>query len=118
MPRKRQRIVFCDCFDCVDRPEQPELSKEQLDAATAVARQEPPPKALIVCASGFLAHSAADGPNLEACSLPHLNRAVREGCLGMLAARAPPSLAGARLEGRGGELHGLPANTIACRISA
>ncbi|PNH06482.1 hypothetical protein TSOC_007171 [Tetrabaena socialis] len=86
MPRQRQRIVYCDCFDCVDRPEQPSLTPAQLDAATAVARQEPPPKALLLYASGLLLES--DGATtLDACTLPHCNLLVREGNLGLLAVR-------------------------------
>ncbi len=89
MPRQRQRIVFCDCYDCVDRPQQPSLSSEQLDAATAVARQEPPPKALIIYATGMV--SSSDGlTNLEACTLPHCDMVVRDGNLGMLAVRKQP----------------------------
>ncbi|GLC56441.1 hypothetical protein PLESTB_001105100 [Pleodorina starrii] len=92
MPRQRQRIVFCDCFDCRDRPEV-SLTPEQLDAATAVARQEPPPKALLLYATGFVV--AADGAtNLDACTLPHCNLVVREGNLGLLAVRAAEEAAG------------------------
>ncbi|KAG2490051.1 hypothetical protein HYH03_011516 [Edaphochlamys debaryana] len=91
MPRLRQRIVYCDCFDCVDRPEATALSQAQLDAATAVARQEPPPKALVIFASGVIVpHVDETGTavtTLDTCTLPHCNLVVREGNLGMLAVR-------------------------------
>lgn len=86
MPRQRQRIVFCDCYDCVDRPATSSLSEDGLKAAEAVARQEPPPKGLIILASGFLLHQEGQ-LNLDACTLPHLNRLVHEGSLGFLASR-------------------------------
>lgn len=86
MPRQRQRIVFCDCYDCVDRPATATLSPEGLKAAEAVARQEPPPKGLVILASGFLVHQEGQ-LNLDACTLPHLNRLVHEGNLGFLASR-------------------------------
>ncbi|PNW82605.1 hypothetical protein CHLRE_06g285850v5 [Chlamydomonas reinhardtii] len=86
MPRLRQRIVYCDCFDCADRPAESTLTPEQLDAATAVARQEPPPKALLIFVTGMLL--AADGStNLDVHTLPHCNLLVREGNLGLLATR-------------------------------
>ena len=55
-PRERVRIVLeCDCFDCKDPGEgKPELSAEQLSAATAVARQEPPPKGLVLLLTGVI----------------------------------------------------------------
>lgn len=85
MPRKRKRIVFCECFDCRDRPDIV-LSKEQLDAATAAARQEPPPKALLLYVTGTIV--TVDGStNLDSCTLPHCNLLVREGNLGLLAVR-------------------------------
>ena len=83
-PRSRQRIVYCDCFDCIDRPDAVSTSAESLSAAEAVARQLPPPKALILFGSGFLRHFEGS-INLDACSFPHLDRVAREGCLGMLA---------------------------------
>ncbi|GFR47016.1 hypothetical protein Agub_g8700, partial [Astrephomene gubernaculifera] len=86
MPRQRQRIVYCDCFDCRDRPQEEALTPEQLDAATAVARQEPPPKALVLYATGIV--QASNGTtNLDSCTLPHCNLIVREGNLGLLAVR-------------------------------
>ncbi|GIL76579.1 hypothetical protein Vretimale_19502 [Volvox reticuliferus] len=85
MPRQRQRIVFCDCYDCRDRPNVL-LNREQLDASNVVARQEPPPKALLLFATGLVV--SADGEtNLDSCTLPHLNLVVREGNLGLLAVR-------------------------------
>ncbi|GIL51361.1 hypothetical protein Vafri_7361 [Volvox africanus] len=85
MPRKRLRIVFCDCFDCRDRPDV-SLTREQLDASALAARQEPPPKALLLFATGLVV--SADGEtNLDACTLPHLDLVVREGNIGLLAVR-------------------------------
>lgn len=86
MPRQRQRVVFCDCYDCVDRPAQASLSEDGLKAAVAVARQEPPPKGLLVVASGFLRYEDKQ-VNLDACTLPHLNHLVNEGNLGFLSSR-------------------------------
>jgi hypothetical protein len=54
-PRERVRIVTCDCFDCREPGDGgPELSAEQLSAATAVARQDPPPKALVLLLTGVV----------------------------------------------------------------
>lgn len=91
MPRQRQRIVFCDCFDCIDRPEQSELTDAELSACEAVARQEPPPKGLLIVGTGLLQRAADDGVvNVDDFVLPHLNRVVKEGALGMLALRPQP----------------------------
>ena len=85
-PRNRQRIVFCDCVDCVDRP-QAEYSIEQLSIADAVARQLPPPKAIILFGSGLL-DEWEGSTNLDASSFPHLDRIVKDGSLGILALEA------------------------------
>jgi hypothetical protein len=115
--RPRQRIVFCDCFDCVERPGGTVGSQAELADSEAVARQEPPPKALLIYASGFLQPHVPDsldatasvaaltlgtkaaaaaaappvagaGSNVDACVFPHLDRVVKEGALGMLSVRA------------------------------
>jgi len=80
-PRSRDRIVYCDCFDCLDRPEAVPTS---LSAAEAVARQIPPPKALLLFGSGFLRHHGGI-INLDTCTFPHLDRIAKDGCVGRLA---------------------------------
>ena len=85
-PRTRQRIVFCDCVDCIDRP-QTEYSTEQLSIADAIARQLPPPKAIILFGSGLLDEWEGH-TNLDASQFPHLDRIVKDGSLGMLALEA------------------------------
>ena len=86
MPKSisRQRIVFCDCFDCLDRPDAVSTSAEALSAAEAAARQLPPPKALLLFGSGFIRYHGG-AVNLDACCFPHLDCVTKEGCLGLLA---------------------------------
>mmetsp|Transcript_14463 Transcript_14463/g.31358 ORF Transcript_14463/g.31358 Transcript_14463/m.31358 type:complete len:439 (+) Transcript_14463:114-1430(+) len=85
-PRARQRIVFCDCFDCIDRQAPSVASEAALQACDAAARQEPPPKALVLYGSGFL-RSCPDGINVDICTMPHLDKIVVDGSLGLLAVR-------------------------------
>lgn len=109
MPRHRQRIVFCDCLDCTDRSNEQLPSGDQLAACEAAARQEPPPKCLVILASGFVQPSAPPTAGGEPASntldddtYPHLDGLVRDGHVGFLASRtAEAQRPGAPGEGRG-----------------
>lgn len=90
MPKLRQRIVFCDCLDCVEQPRTTDITSSLSPANEAAARQEPPPKCLLLVATGLLVPAGTGreptAPSLlELCSLPHLNKATREGGLTLLA---------------------------------
>ena len=91
MPRKRsrQQVVLCDVLDCVDRPGPSLSTAAELSAAEAVARQLPPPKALVLYGSGFMRQLNRFATNLDVCSFPHLDRIVQDGCLGTLAIEKP-----------------------------
>lgn len=78
MPRSRprQRIVFCDCRDCVDVSTQP-VDYEWERAA----RQLPPPRSLLLLLEGF---NGDPGTELSSCSLdelvlPHFDNVARRG---------------------------------------
>ncbi len=66
MPRTaaaRQRIVFCDCFDCSDKAIEPTVvTDEGLAACERVAQQRPPPKAVVLFGSGLLHRWASTAP--------------------------------------------------------
>lgn len=90
MPRARQRIVQCDCFDCVEDQGGPRPGTTS-ELSERVARQEPPPKCLLILGSGFL-QAAPNGAataqtNLDAANIPHLDKAARDGCSGLLSVR-------------------------------
>jgi hypothetical protein len=89
MPQPRQRIVFCDCLDCVEQPAATDVPTASSAANEAAAKQEPPPKCLLLHLSGVLlpGTSSSQPSILEALRLPHLDKATREGCLTLLAAR-------------------------------
>ena len=53
MPRPRPRLDPCDCWDC--EPRDPGAGAAFPDPALAAARQDPPPKCLVVVADGVLA---------------------------------------------------------------
>ena len=80
MPRAPVGREPCDCLDCVDRPYQPPASVQ-----TAIARQEPPPKALLIYLHSAV--SAEQALQLGSCDLPHVAALVRDGCSGLLAFR-------------------------------
>lgn len=88
MPKARARTVYCDCFDCLDRPAPSVESEQALAASDAAAQQKPPPKALIIFASGFLRTWAGE-TSLDAVDLPHIDFAARDGALALLSVRAP-----------------------------
>jgi len=85
--------VFCDCLDCQDQPAASDVAAYLSPANEAAAKQEPPPKALVICATGFVQADPAGAPttSLDACSLPHLDKYTREGQLTVLATRAGPA---------------------------
>ena len=81
MPRPRPRPAPCDCLEC----REPASVSSAPGLADAAARQDPPPKLLLVFADGFLQALRA-----ESASLVHLDAHAREGSLGMLALREGP----------------------------
>lgn len=92
MPQQRQRIVFCDCLDCVEQPATTDIASSTSPANEAAARQEPPPKCLMFVLSGvLLPQPGAANPGtatvLDSCSIPHLNRAAAQGNLCLLSLR-------------------------------
>jgi hypothetical protein len=92
MPQPRQRIVFCDCLDCVQQPPTTDIRSSSSAANEAAARQEPPPKCLMFVLSGVLlpttdAQNLATATVLDKCNLPHLNRATAQGNLCLLTLR-------------------------------
>lgn len=100
MPQQRQRIVFCDCLDCVEQPATTDIQSSPSPANEAAARQEPPPKCLMFVLSGvLLPQTSAPNPGtatvLDGCSLPHLNRAAAQGNLCLLSLREEGGAAGA-----------------------
>ena len=78
MPRPRPRPAPCDCLEC----REPAGASCVPGLADAAARQDPPPKLLLIFADGFLQAESA-----RPASLVHLDAHVREGSLGMLAMR-------------------------------
>lgn len=78
MPRPRPRPAPCDCLEC----REPASASSAPGLADAAARQDPPPKLLLIFADGFLQALQA-----ESAGLVHLDAHVREGSLGMLALR-------------------------------
>lgn len=78
MPRPRPRPAPCDCLEC----REPTSASSAPGLADAAARQDPPPKLLLIFADGFLQALQA-----ESASLVHLDAHVREGSLGKLALR-------------------------------
>jgi hypothetical protein len=95
MPQQRERIVFCDCLDCVQQPATTDIASSTSAANEAAAKQEPPPKCLMFVLSGvLLAHpqqqqegSSSAATILDSCNLPHLNRATAHGNLCLLTVR-------------------------------
>lgn len=103
MPQPRQRIVFCDCLDCVQQPPTTDIQSSQSPANEAAARQEPPPKCLLFVLSGVLLpradeQNAAAATVLDACNLPHLNRAAAQGNLCLLTLRQDAANGGCELQ--------------------
>jgi hypothetical protein len=114
MPRSaRRRPPPCDCVDC-DADARPTPAP---GSHAALARQDPPPKSVVVAIFGAVvplprgegnagdAEGDADGADartsLDAAACPHLDRAAADGCAGLLAfAPGPP---------RGAQLLGAPA---------
>jgi hypothetical protein len=89
MPRARQRVVVCDCFDCREQPASSDVTQHLSAANEAVARQEPPPKCLLLVMDGFLLPDPQNGGDttLDACALPHMDTCARDGQLTLLALR-------------------------------
>jgi hypothetical protein len=110
MPQPRQRIVFCDCLDCVEQPPTTDIQSSSSTANEAAARQEPPPKCLMFVLSGVLLPKA-DAPDLgtatvlDNCNLPHLNRATAQGNLCLLTLRQDAAA-------------GAPTTALPCRHSS
>jgi hypothetical protein len=55
MPKQRQRIVFCDCLDCLEAPARAtDVPSALSPAGEAAVRQDPPPKSLVLLLTGAL----------------------------------------------------------------
>jgi hypothetical protein len=79
MPRatQRQRIVVCDCKDCVDIATQPDLYDWE-----PAAKQLPPPRSLLVVLEGFNTgptHGSGAVCSLDQHYLPHFDSVARRG---------------------------------------
>ncbi|KAI7846349.1 hypothetical protein COHA_000186 [Chlorella ohadii] len=86
MPRAKLRREPCDCLDC----REPAAGSQPATASAAIARQQPPPKSLVVCLTGALTEPGAS--SLGEADVPHLDALVAAGWAGLLACRAggPP----------------------------
>lgn len=78
MPRPRPRTDPCDCLDCADPV--PSSSSSPLPPHLASARQQPPPKCVLVLADGVLTEEATGVGSLA----PHADAVARRGCTGVL----------------------------------
>ncbi|KAK9823699.1 hypothetical protein WJX72_004744 [[Myrmecia] bisecta] len=100
MPRPKFKRVPCDCLDCREEGLQPINVEAAVAASSASARQDPPPKCLIVFADRFLqADSSTGNTSLSSAECPHLHGVARDGSSGLLALRqsAPGSQSEATL---------------------
>jgi hypothetical protein len=94
MPKQRQRIVFCDCLDCavddaqLQRPT--DVSTALSPAGEAAARQDPPPKSLIILLTGALQPVTASS---GAAGLDSIGGGGRDAAVGRLEAGGAPGLA-------------------------
>ena len=82
MPRPRPRPDPCDCFDCADPLPSPS-STTPLPPHLASARQQPPPKCVLVLADGVLTEETVGGS-----VAPHTDAVARLGCTGVLSLAA------------------------------
>lgn len=89
MPRPRPRLDPCDCWDC--EPRDLGAGASTPDPALAAARQEPPPKCLVVVADDVLTGADGSVPP-EARPTPHAAAVAARGATGLLALRADGSL--------------------------
>lgn len=85
MPRPRPRLDPCDCWDC--EPRDPGAGAAFPDPALAAARQDPPPKCLVVVADGVLAGIDGHVPQ-GAAPAPHAAAVAARGATGLLALRS------------------------------
>lgn len=79
MPRVRERVVpKCDCRDCQELGDTDFLYPT---ASTPAARQEPPPKCLVVVLSGAWQRRDSGQFSIDAVAHPTLDQLVQEGSL-------------------------------------
>lgn len=83
MPKRRITRPACECFDCR------EVFTGDNTNGTAISRQQPPPKCLIVLGSTCLQGTGEASLNEVALQLqyPHIEAAVKSGISGVLALR-------------------------------
>lgn len=86
MPRPRPRPDPCDCFDCLDEPQPSTSADDPLPPHLASARQQPPPKCVLVVADGVLTGGAPRGVPADVAT-PHADAVARRGCVGVLSLR-------------------------------
>ena len=83
MPRPKLHRVACDCLDCEQDMSKPALSAE----SSAAARQDPPPKCLLIHAEPAWPYDrdrTADASTSEAAATPYLHRLAQQGCCGLV----------------------------------
>jgi hypothetical protein len=89
MPRPKLQRQPCDCMDCMDSSRN--IFEVACGSHIPLARQEPPPKSLIVYLSGALAQDPQErGTTLDTATRPHLDAVVRDGWTGLLMFRTGP----------------------------
>ena len=88
-PRPRPQREPCDCLDCSDRVP----SSVGPQSAGGPARQDPPPKSLLIYLANAACTAAGGAAALAEARTPHLDAAVRAGYSGLLAFQpGPPEL--------------------------
>ncbi len=89
MPRPKLHRVACDCLDCEQDMSKPALSAE----SSAAARQDPPPKCLLIHAEPAWPSDrdrTADASTSEAAATPYLHRLAQQGCCGLVSYQETP----------------------------
>ena len=82
MPRKRSLREPCDCLDCKD------LLPVSTTLSSAIARQQPPPKCLVLyLADCFHSRDSQPPATCSTAQLPHVDKIVDQGSSGLLAMR-------------------------------
>ncbi|KAL0028467.1 hypothetical protein WJX77_008505 [Trebouxia sp. C0004] len=89
MPRPKLHRVACDCLDCEQDMSKPALSAE----SSAAARQDPPPKCLLVHAEPawpYERDTSANASTSGAAVTPYLHRLAQQGCCGLVSYQESP----------------------------
>ena len=89
MPRPKLHRAACDCLDCEQDVSKPALSAE----SSAAARQDPPPKCLLIHAEPAWPYDrdrTAEASTSGAAAAPYLDRLARQGCCGLVSYQESP----------------------------